>query len=289
MDLEQMKKEILETGHRERIEDGVTLVSHRPAPEELLGKERLREIRRKRGPTEGHRYKVSVKGLSHHQGGLALWRSVKEGDKCELVLEPGNIADENAILVQWRGKTLGYLNAKKAKLLAPYIEGGAKFDVTVSYSQPGVIWRNGREDDNWHDISVEIDAIVAAVIDCVCLGRHPGSRGSKTHAGNTRSSNPRLHVSARRSDSTRRRYSSMEECRHCASHGDCRGQELQLWRDRSRHHLETRGEEGRDIPIFLYAPSKYAGEADRSVAAKRKPCLFATSQIFSGARPYHPG
>ena len=122
----------------------------------------MREIKRKRGPTKGRRYKASVKGLSHNQGGLALWRRVREGDKCELVLEPGNVADENAILVQWRGKTLGYLNAKKAKLLAPYIEGGAKFDVTVSYSQPGVIWRNGREDDNWHDMSVEMVAIVAA-------------------------------------------------------------------------------------------------------------------------------
>ena len=93
-------------------------MSHRPAPEELLGKERLREIRRKRGPTEGHRYKASVKGLSHHQGGLALWRSVKEGDKCELVLEPGNIADENAILVQWRGRKDAWVSERQESEIA---------------------------------------------------------------------------------------------------------------------------------------------------------------------------
>jgi len=132
--------------------------------EEARERERQRELMRKRGPTKGRKYQGTIKGLSHNRNRLELWRKVKVGDKCELVLEPENPEpenpmDRNAILIQWRGRTLGHLNASKAKLISPYIEGGALFAVTIVYSQPGVIWRNGKEDYNWHDISVIMAAI----------------------------------------------------------------------------------------------------------------------------------
>ncbi len=138
----------------------VTITVTPSDPAEAEERERQRERRRKRGPTKGTKYKGAIRGLSHNRNRIRLWRKVKVGDKCELFLEPENPADRNAILVQWRGSTLGHLNASKAKLIAPYMEGGARFDVTVVYSQPGIIWSDGREDHNWHEISVEMVAIV---------------------------------------------------------------------------------------------------------------------------------
>lgn len=47
-------------------------------------------------------------GLAHHDA-KAVWEELAAGDDLELVREPDNPHDANAVKVLWRGRMLGYL------------------------------------------------------------------------------------------------------------------------------------------------------------------------------------
>ncbi|MGH8623389.1 MAG: HIRAN domain-containing protein, partial [Burkholderiales bacterium] len=44
-----------------------------------------------------------------HSGGAVVLRILKPGDRLELVREPANPYDSNAVRVEWRGVKLGYV------------------------------------------------------------------------------------------------------------------------------------------------------------------------------------
>ncbi len=50
----------------------------------------------------------SVAGLQYHDGEI-IWSQLQETDSLQLVREPGNAHDENAVAVYWKRYKLGYL------------------------------------------------------------------------------------------------------------------------------------------------------------------------------------
>ena len=47
-------------------------------------------------------------GLAHHEA-KAVWTELRPGDALDLVREPDNAHDANAVRVEWQGHLLGYL------------------------------------------------------------------------------------------------------------------------------------------------------------------------------------
>ena len=57
---------------------------------------------------------VNVRGSDHYK---AAWRNLSFGDRVELVHEPENPHDPNAVAIQFQGRTIGYYNRGMAKRL----------------------------------------------------------------------------------------------------------------------------------------------------------------------------
>jgi hypothetical protein len=59
-------------------------------------------------------------GFQYYEG-KAVWAELHEGDTLNLVREPANVYDNNAVRVDWRGHKLGYVprrdNAAVARML----------------------------------------------------------------------------------------------------------------------------------------------------------------------------
>lgn len=60
-----------------------------------------------------------------------LQRNIQVGDPLELVREPENPHDPNAIAVRWRGQALGYLPRKENRAVAKAIDDGETVRATV--------------------------------------------------------------------------------------------------------------------------------------------------------------
>lgn len=60
-----------------------------------------------------------------------LQRDIRVGDVLELVREPGNRHDKNAVSVRWRGQALGYLPRKENRAVAKAIDDGESVRATV--------------------------------------------------------------------------------------------------------------------------------------------------------------
>lgn len=61
-----------------------------------------------------------------------VWPLLKSGDPLELVREAGNPHDPNAVLVQWRGRKLGYVPRRQNAALAWGLDRGAPLRARVS-------------------------------------------------------------------------------------------------------------------------------------------------------------
>jgi hypothetical protein len=61
-----------------------------------------------------------------------VWPLVREGDALELVAEPGNAHDANAVRVEWRGRRLGYVPRRQNAALAWGLERGTPLRARVS-------------------------------------------------------------------------------------------------------------------------------------------------------------
>lgn len=60
-----------------------------------------------------------------------LQRNIQVGDPLELVREPENPHDRNAIAIRWRGQALGYLPRKENRAVAKAIDDGEIVRATV--------------------------------------------------------------------------------------------------------------------------------------------------------------
>jgi len=70
-------------------------------------------------------------GFQFHAG-EELWRQMQTGDRLDLVREPDNPHDPNAIRVEWRSVKLGYVPRRDNRQLARQIDLGAALEARIS-------------------------------------------------------------------------------------------------------------------------------------------------------------
>ncbi|HUU72191.1 MAG TPA: HIRAN domain-containing protein [Burkholderiales bacterium] len=71
-----------------------------------------------------------VTGLQHH-GANKAFDKLKVGDALQLEREPHHPDDPNAIRVEWRGRTLGYVSADANESIARQIDFGNRLRARV--------------------------------------------------------------------------------------------------------------------------------------------------------------
>ena len=70
-------------------------------------------------------------GLAHHEG-KAVWEQLKVGDPLDLVREPNNAYDPNAVRVDWHGHTLGYIPRADNEALARQLDRGNRLRARIT-------------------------------------------------------------------------------------------------------------------------------------------------------------
>jgi hypothetical protein len=70
-------------------------------------------------------------GFRHHDGGEVL-RDLKPGARLELVREPENPYDANAVRVEWRGVKLGYVPRRDNAAVARQMDRGAALEARLA-------------------------------------------------------------------------------------------------------------------------------------------------------------
>lgn len=70
-------------------------------------------------------------GFRHYEG-VELWRDMKTGDRLQLVREPDNPYDANAVRVEWRGVKLGYVPRRDNAAVARQLDRGAALEARVA-------------------------------------------------------------------------------------------------------------------------------------------------------------
>lgn len=64
--------------------------------------------------------------------GKILWSEMKVGDRLELVREPDNPYDANAVRVEWKGQKLGYVPRADNADLARHLDRGLTVEARIS-------------------------------------------------------------------------------------------------------------------------------------------------------------
>jgi HIRAN domain len=88
----------------------------------VLGEQPRVQLLVQSSPLAGYRYGE----------GAEVWPLLREGDALELVPEPGNVHDANAVRVEWRGRKLGYVPRRQNAALAWGLERGTPLRARVS-------------------------------------------------------------------------------------------------------------------------------------------------------------
>ena len=70
-------------------------------------------------------------GFRYHEA-KAVFSDIRLGDRLELVREPDNPYDANAVRVEWRGKKLGYVPRRQNAALAWAMDRGEPVSARVS-------------------------------------------------------------------------------------------------------------------------------------------------------------
>ncbi|MCC6211965.1 MAG: HIRAN domain-containing protein [Burkholderiales bacterium] len=87
-------------------------------------------------PAEGPRVRLLVQSSPlagyRYAEAAEVWPLLREGDALELVREPANAHDANAVRVEWRGRKLGYVPRRQNAALAWGLERGAALRARVS-------------------------------------------------------------------------------------------------------------------------------------------------------------
>ena len=70
-------------------------------------------------------------GLRHHEA-KAVWDDMRVGDRLQLVREPDNPYDRNAVRVEWNGHMLGYIPRSESEALARQLDRGNKLEARIT-------------------------------------------------------------------------------------------------------------------------------------------------------------
>ncbi len=70
-------------------------------------------------------------GVRYHEA-LALWEHLRVGEPLELLREPDNPYDSNAVRVEWRGRRLGYVPRRENAALAWALDRGMPLRARIS-------------------------------------------------------------------------------------------------------------------------------------------------------------
>lgn len=70
-------------------------------------------------------------GFRHHEA-MLVWAELKPGDRLELVREPDNPYDANAVRVEWSGRKLGYVPRSENAALAWAMDRGERVSARIS-------------------------------------------------------------------------------------------------------------------------------------------------------------
>jgi hypothetical protein len=84
-----------------------------------------------------------------------VWEDIRAGDRLDLVREPENPHDANAIRIEWRGRMLGYVPRRENQHLARQMDHGARPEARITGRTR---YRNGRR-----GVSYEIFVPLATV------------------------------------------------------------------------------------------------------------------------------
>jgi hypothetical protein len=86
-------------------------------------------------------------GFQYHDG-EGLWSYLTVGDSLELVREPDNRHDANAIRIDWNGRKLGYLPRAENQAAAWLIDQGKRLETRI-----GGLKKDGNP---WRRVAVEV-------------------------------------------------------------------------------------------------------------------------------------
>lgn len=70
-------------------------------------------------------------GFQYHEG-EALWSQLSAGNRLELVREPANPFDANAIRIDWNGRKLGYIPRIQNQASARLLDEGTRLEARIS-------------------------------------------------------------------------------------------------------------------------------------------------------------
>jgi hypothetical protein len=90
-------------------------------------------------------------GFQYHEA-KELWPKLRVGDTLNLIREPDNPHDRNAVRVEWQGHMLGYLPRAENRAVAVEMDRGA----LVS----GRIARLREHPDSWQRLLIEVFVVI---------------------------------------------------------------------------------------------------------------------------------
>ena len=105
-------------------------------------------------------------GFRHYHG-VEVLRDLKPGDRLDLVREPGNSHDPNAVRVEWRGVKLGYVPRRDNASVARQMDRGTALEARLATL---------RQNRN-RSVRIEFE-IVAALPNAATGSGNRGARGN---------------------------------------------------------------------------------------------------------------
>lgn len=75
--------------------------------------------------------RAPLAGFRHYEGREA-WPGLQVGDRLELLREPDNPYDANAVRVRWRGRMLGYVPRRDNATVARLMDHGAALEARIA-------------------------------------------------------------------------------------------------------------------------------------------------------------
>ena len=107
-------------------------------------------------PVQAQSIKVLVQssplaGFQYHAG-KELWSEMKVGDALALVHEPDNPHDSNAVRVEWRGHTLGYLPRAENRAVASEMSRGGRVEARIA--------RLSKQRNPWQRVQIEVYVVL---------------------------------------------------------------------------------------------------------------------------------
>lgn len=92
-----------------------------------------------------------VAGFQYHEG-EALWSQLVAGNQLELVREPANSFDSNAIRIDWNGRKLGYIPRIQNQAAARLLDEGTRLEARIA--------RLEEHSNPWNRMEIEVWLVV---------------------------------------------------------------------------------------------------------------------------------